>query len=84
MKRKDYAFRLQFIEKPSIIPGCPVLAMCADVQLPKCHTPTSLLSSGIAVSGRRGEAKMGWIHITHKVSRRVLCMVSLRSMVFSN
>jgi len=24
-KRKDYAFRRQFIEKPSIIPGCPVL-----------------------------------------------------------
>jgi len=23
-ERKDYAFRCQFIEKPSIIPGCPV------------------------------------------------------------
>ena len=23
-KRKDYAFLRQFIEKPSIIPGCPV------------------------------------------------------------
>ncbi len=23
-KRKDYAFPRQFIEKPSIIPGCPV------------------------------------------------------------
>ncbi len=23
MKRKDYAFRRQFNEKPSIIPGCP-------------------------------------------------------------
>ncbi len=23
-KRKEYAFRRQFIEKPSIIPGCPV------------------------------------------------------------
>jgi len=22
-KRKDYAFRRQFVEKPSIIPGCP-------------------------------------------------------------
>ena len=22
-KRKDYAFRHQFIDKPSIIPGCP-------------------------------------------------------------
>ncbi len=25
-KRKDYAFWRQFIEKPSIIPGCPELA----------------------------------------------------------
>ena len=24
-KRKDYAFRRQFNEKPSIIPGCPVM-----------------------------------------------------------
>jgi len=24
-KRKDYAFRRQFNEKPSVIPGCPVL-----------------------------------------------------------
>ena len=27
-KRKDYAFRRQFNEKPSIIPGCPGLSFC--------------------------------------------------------
>jgi len=26
-KRKDYAFRRQFNEKPSIIPGCPEVSM---------------------------------------------------------
>ncbi len=27
-KRKDYAFRHQFNEKPSVIPGCPGLVVC--------------------------------------------------------
>jgi hypothetical protein len=27
-KRKDYTFRRQFNEKPSIIPGCPGLERC--------------------------------------------------------
>jgi hypothetical protein len=27
-KRKDYTFRRQFNEKPSIIPGCPVCRYC--------------------------------------------------------
>jgi len=31
-KRKDYAFRRQFIEKPSILPGCPV---CEFMLAPK-------------------------------------------------
>jgi len=28
MKRKDYNFRRQFNEKPSIIPGCPGIERC--------------------------------------------------------
>jgi hypothetical protein len=28
-KRKDYAFRRQFNEKPSIIPGCPEVGFAA-------------------------------------------------------
>ena len=31
-KRKDYAFRRQFNEKPSIIPGCPDRHVCACVR----------------------------------------------------
>ncbi len=27
-KRKDYTFRRQFNEKPSIIPGCPEIEKC--------------------------------------------------------
>ena len=32
-KRKDYAFRRQFIEKPSIIPGCPVLGSPRSIKI---------------------------------------------------
>jgi len=40
-KRKDYTFRRQFNEKPSIIPGCPGLTI-----------ETSLQSTGFLVSNK--------------------------------
>ena len=37
LKREDYAFRRQFNEKPSIIPGCPGL-LCAIASVELCTT----------------------------------------------
>jgi len=39
-KRKDYAFRRQFDEKPSITPGCPGATVCYTLQAlhSACHT----------------------------------------------
>jgi len=37
-KRKDYAFRRQFNEKPSIIPGCPGDGTVKDNYLLDCVT----------------------------------------------
>jgi len=48
-KRKDYAFRRQFNEKPSIIPGCPDLGTntllwhSADIGIPLTQPPISAL-----------------------------------------
>ncbi len=50
-KRKDYAFRRQFNEKPSIIPGCPDAVQAYNAERPaRRHKSDS-------VPGRRGDGK---------------------------
>ena len=54
-KRKDYAFRRQFDEKPSIIPGCPVAAPAADVATMLAASGTAARTTGTARAAAAGD-----------------------------
>ena len=79
-KRKDYAFRRYFNEKPSIIPGCPAL-VCSHICMPEqdsrnnhcCHVTRYLavhICSASALIGNTCE---------FEISARRLPMLRLQS-----
>ncbi len=54
-KRKDYAFRRQFNEKPSIIPGCP--AHECDINLSQAALKRDIQDGGLPAVA----ADMQWV-----------------------
>ena len=71
MKRKDYAFRRQFNEEPSILPGCPGgirIKSLNGIVASLIMMPSAIVSLVATTSGTTGSThivQLSHIHMTY-------------------
>ncbi len=68
-RRKDYAFRHQFNEKPSIIPGCPGDVNRHSIQKVASQASGFQLSEKAFVQGNKVVLQAKWVVITRGKER---------------